>query len=620
MRMDEMRSGRRRCVEVVPLIALPAGVSQRFTYRLPPGVSPSAGSLVSVPFGSRVVRGVVWARAGARAGAGRARRGIKAVREVVGAPLLFPGEACWLEALAALSLESLAQLTKALVSVRAPLPGGVPPSRAERSPGGATTHVHWSDDIGAVLALGAAAQVLVLAPDRAVARRAARLCATAGVPARVFSQSLRVTERRRILQGLIAGEPGATIATHSGVFLPGANLAAIIVAEASLPSHRQWDLHPRYDARVAAVLRGAMFSVPVHLTSHLPSLDLASLADRGAFVHGALSPLTARVLRRPVGQAHPLLPEVEGVMRETLAQSRPVFLFHDVVGSERQYACDACGHRLACARCGGAVQRDGRTLVCRACGSRAGPPPLFCPRCDSPSIRPRRVGTRALEEIVRRVFPGVPTIRLDREAVSRASPLRAAVRGPSLVIGTEKALSVLPDEPSFGTSVVVDADTLLSRPDVDAAEAALRLIARVARLTAPPAGRTVLVQTAMPYFPLFRALADGQLPRWLEGEREDRERLGAPPYAALFRLTKSFPSLPRAREGTERLARRFSSRRVLVGRRVFRTGRATVGELVLRGPRERLWRLLPDVPRSWTTDPHIPLREVVGSRPRFPSF
>jgi len=401
------------------------------------------------------------------------------------------------------------------------------------------------------------------------------------------------------------------VATHSGVFLPFTTLQSIIIAESALPSHRQWDLHPRYDARIAALLRARTLGVPVRFLSSLPSADLQALGSKSVTVSGSLPPLSGRILRRYGEGQHPLLPDVEQEIRERLTRRRPMFLFQNVVGAERQYVCSACGFAFRCELCGGMLQRSTGHLVCRECRSVAGPVRSFCPRCGSPRVHPRRVGTGALEEVLRKTFPNASVLRLDRESVPRSLQEIRTGDTPTLVVGTERAFAVLPER-IFALSVVVDGDALLTSPAFDTAETALRLITRVAALTDPPHERTLTIQTTMPDFPLFRALAEGHIDAWIAAELGDRRTLRFPPYAAMLHCTRQFSEFSRAEKDTASLVQQFRKRGHLrVGWRIPRETRGFRGDIIARGSRDALWKVLPALPRSWTVDPLIPLRELL---------
>jgi primosomal protein N' (replication factor Y) len=222
-------------------------------------------------------------------------------------------------------------------------------------------------------------------------------------------------------------------------------------------------------------------------------------------------------------------------------------------------------------------------------------------------MRPRRTGTRALERLLGTGFSGFPVVRLDRESLPRRAGASFQTAAPRVIIGTERAFAFLPAS-TCGVSVILDGDALLSSLLPDAAEAALRTISRIAQLTEQPHERTVLVQTTMPTFPLFSALERGHVAAWVTKELADRERLNFPPYATLALCSRVFPSRSRARQETLKVVSAAKrSPRVRVGWRQSERGEKHRSDILLRGPRQELYRIITAQARAWDTDFHVPV-------------
>ncbi len=607
-------------VDVIPFLPLRPGAPQRFSYRVPVGLKGDIGMRVRIPVGQRSIEGVIWSRRRTTS------RLLRPLQTILSGPLFHARERAWLEALAENSLESLALLTKSLVLVRRPLERLMTQKplrqRMPHGRGSQARHilVHFTTDVLAALPQSLEGQILVLVPDNGMAQRLLEACGQAKLPAQRFSQALPLTQRRAVLTALNEGTPMMVIATHSGVFLPFSNLSRIIVVEATLPAHRQWDLHPRYDARLAALLLARTTNATIVYQSSLPSVELSALPESLAETVGELPQIPVQILARSADRDRPLLPETEARVRETIARGRAVLLFQNIVGMERSYRCGGCGYLLQCATCGQPLQRQGKSLACLACGLVHGPVRHFCPQCGSPRVLPRRIGTAAIEEEVQRLLPHVPTMRIDRDHVPRevtpASRLSAASRAevdslPTMYIATERIFS-LASAPRFGLVVIVDADTLLAPLAFDAAEQALRLITRVAE-TRENAATEVLLQTSLPHFPLFRALAGGTLAEWLTEERRTRADLHVPPYGALLRFAKIVSSVTRARREIAAFRETLKNTPpVRLGWRVTEVQRRVRVDVLLRGPRSILFTMLASLPRSWSVDPIVPLTELSG--------
>lgn len=606
--------------DVIPLLPLPARGPQSFSYRGPdpaagggvPEVEP--GTLVRIPLGPRSVQGIVRNLVRAR----RVRHRLKPITKVLSrVPLFTPQELSALERLAECSLEPLASLTKAASLVREPLKAtGVrrilPKRRFRRRLPGVRVRV---EPLAEALPTRIEGHVLVLTPEAVIAQEVLQALQQRGIPTAFFSQGLPLRERRAIVERLGQDSPLAVVATHAGVFLPFSTLTEIIVAEAALPSHRQWDLHPRYDARVAAFLLARNHQARLTFQSTLPSLDLHRLQPQERW-----SAVSRHITVIPRSPTDPLLSSnVLSAVRTTADAGGTTFLFHDIVGTERVFACTTCGSVLRCQACAGMLERSGSLLRCRVCGVPAGRAPQFCPQCKSPHIGPRRIGTATLAGQLQQAFPSTPVLRADRETLPRGRP-GTAPRLPkgSIVLGTERAFAALA-QTTFDQIVVLDADRVLEGAAYDAAERFALLVTRLKHAGKP--GSSMLLQTTHPHLSVVRAIAGAELGAWIAEELSDRELLGYPPFAALLHLQKSIPASPRAaRAGAEsvrasaaRTAKqlveklRIRHRGLAIGYRIVGTSPLARVEILLRGSLANLHDVLLDIPPGWETDPQVPL-------------
>ncbi len=215
-------------------------------------------------------------------------------------------------------------------------------------------------------------------------------------------------------------------------------------------------------------------------------------------------------------------------------------------GRARLLACAACGELARCERCDAAVAEVDsgddavRLLACARCGATR---PRVCFRCDSTKLKILRSGVTRVREELDALLPGIGVAMVDAGT--------GELPGEPALIGTEAVLHRVEPHPAGATSVVVflDFDAELLAPRFRAAEQALWLLVRAARLVGPraAAGR-VLIQTRLPRHEVLEAAVRADPGLLADAERARRKLLDLPPYAALARLTGDPPALAAAAE------------------------------------------------------------------------
>ena len=114
-------------------------------------------------------------------------------------------------------------------------------------------------------------------------------------------------------------------------------------------------------------------------------------------------------------------------LREVFARGEQAILLQPRRGFAPFLLCRDCGHDFRCSRCSVArtVHERGRRLVCHYCGERV-PRPARCPECGGGLLEAIGAGTERVAERFAELFPGVPSVVLDRDSARRRGA--AAVR------------------------------------------------------------------------------------------------------------------------------------------------------------------------------------------------
>jgi primosomal protein N' (replication factor Y) len=194
-------------------------------------------------------------------------------------------------------------------------------------------------------------------------------------------------------------------------------------------------------------------------------------------------------------------------------------------------ACATCRAPARCPACRGPLGRaDGDAVpACRWCGVAAAA--WACPSCDGHRLRSTVVGSRRTAEELGQAFPRTPV----RSSGAGGAVLATVGPEPALVVATPGAEPVA--DGGYAAALLLDGWALLGRPDLRAAEEALRRWTAAAALVRPgPDGGTVVLlgdSTAS----AVQALVRWDQAGFAERELGERAALRLPPEARMASLT-----------------------------------------------------------------------------------
>jgi primosomal protein N' (replication factor Y) len=351
------------------------------------------------------------------------------------------------------------------------------------------------------------------------------------------------------------GRAPVVLGARSGVFAPLPRLGLIVVDEEHEPAYKQEET-PRYHAREVALVRARQVNAVVILGSATPSLESYARAAVGEPY--CVLELPSRVWGRPLPGVHLVDMRQEfraghgglfsrrlrELMAARLAAGEQVLLFLNRRGLATAVLCRECGSVLRCPRCGIALtyHRNG-VLRCHYCGFGR-QAPRVCPGCGGHHLACLGHGTQAVEEEVRRLFPGARVLRMDRDTTGRRHAHGTIVRAfregeADVLVGTQMVAKGL-DLPGVTLVGVVDADRSLCLPDFRAAERTFQLLVQVAgRAGRGAVPGEVVVQTHNPDHYAIVCGAAQDYHAFAARELAVRRELGYPPYTSLIRLVVS---------------------------------------------------------------------------------
>ena len=327
-----------------------------------------------------------------------------------------------------------------------------------------------------------------------------------------------------------AGGVDVVIGARAAAWAPCPDLATVVVVDEH-DEALQEERSPTWHARDVAVERARRRGARVLLVSPCPTVvGLARVNDR--LWRPAIDDERAgwpfvEVVDRGRDEPWKTSLVTSQLIAHLRTPDRTVVCVHNTPGRARILACRTCRTLARCARCEAAVAlADDGTLVCPRCDLVR---PPVCRECGGTAFRNLRPGiTRLREEL--EAAAGRPVV-----AVSGADADDPPPAG--VYVGTEAVLHRLPQA---DVVAFLDIDTELLAPRYRAAEQAMALIVRGARLAGSRVGGgRVLLQTFLPDHEVVRAALLADPGRLVAPETARRQLLSLPPFGALAAISGS---------------------------------------------------------------------------------
>ena len=369
---------------------------------------------------------------------------------------------------------------------------------------------------------------------------------------------------------LSADAPHVVIGPRSALFIPVKELGLIVVDECHEPSFQQ-EQSPRYSAlRVAATLAKTADAKVIlgsatplvsdyYLAAHsrAPIITLSDKADTKAVAPTvSVVDMTKRSeFRKHRFLSDTLLTELE----HTFESGHQALIFHNRRGSASTTLCENCGWQAGCPRCFVplTLHADSHQMRCHICGYHSSVP-TSCPECHHADIIHKGIGTKLIEQELKKLFPAQPTLRFDgdsTDADSVEARYQELYDGTiKLIIGTQVIAKGL-DLPHLRTVGVVQADAGLSLPDFIAPERTFQLLSQVVgRVGRTHHATNVIVQSYQPNHP---AVVDGLNQRYEDFYKRTialRKHTNFSPFTFLLKLTCIYKTETTAVKNAQKLA------------------------------------------------------------------
>lgn len=382
------------------------------------------------------------------------------------------------------------------------------------------------------------------------------------------------TEAERHLnwrQLLTAETPQVVIGPRSALFSPVRDLGLIVIDECHEPSFKQ-EQTPRYSALRAASKLAQFADARLVMGSATPPiadyylaeqtgtpvarLDRPARPDTVAPTVEVIDMTKKNYFTRHAYLSTNLLQAIE----KSLAAKHQVLIFHNRRGSAPTTLCDSCGWSAVCPRCfiPQTLHADTFSLTCHVC-NHSERVPTACPECGNASIIHKGIGTKRIENDLRKLFPAATIARFDGDSETGESvdaQYQKLYDGDiDIIIGTQVIAKGL-DLPHLRTVGVVQADSGLSLPDYQSSERVFQLLAQVTgRVGRNEHASTVIIQSYQPTHPSVQFGKTQDYVGFYEYAIAERQRAHFPPFSYLLKLTCVYKTEAGAIREAARLAR-----------------------------------------------------------------
>ncbi|MHB1865140.1 MAG: replication restart helicase PriA [Candidatus Saccharimonadales bacterium] len=348
--------------------------------------------------------------------------------------------------------------------------------------------------------------------------------------------------------------PLVIVGPRSALFSPLKDIGLIIVDEAHDNAYKQEQL-PHYQAiRVASMLSKLLKAILV-LGSATPSISeyyLAAAKSRPIITMNKLAinattsskiEIVALSDRDNFNQSHILSNQLIASISESLANNEQSLIFLNRRGTSRLILCEKCSWESLCPNCNLPLIYHGdlHQLRCHSCGHFEKSIPSICPNCGNDSILYTTVGTKAVVDEVRQLFPNANIRRFDTDNVKAESlgEIYSTIKDGQIdiLIGTQQLAKGF-DLPKLSTVGILQADTNLYLPDYTSEERSFQLITQVlGRINRGHLNGTAVIQTYHPDSRLLKSAISQDYKTFYDQEIADRKKFKFPPFYSLLKLT-----------------------------------------------------------------------------------
>jgi len=359
----------------------------------------------------------------------------------------------------------------------------------------------------------------------------------------VLHSGLSNGERFKEWQRIVKGEVKIVVGARSAIFAPIEGLGLIVVDEEHDHSYKEENLTCKYNARDLALIRGQMENIPVILGSATPSVKSFYWALEGKYDLLVLKdrPYTQlpkiKLIKNPGFKL--VTATLKQAIEEELARGKSVFLYLNRRGYAPLVRCEDCFHLWQCPNCGIPLtyHKEEESLLCHYCGFEI-TKTLVCPNCKGTNLKFYRAGTERVEEELKKFFPEVEVVRLDRDSINTEKKFLKVMEKiyqpiPKIIVGTQMGVHGH-NFPEVSLVGVLRAEEGLFIPSYRSNERTFQLLTQAAGRAGRKAERgKVFFQTTLEEHYVINYALTQNYEGFYHQEIELRRAFGFPPFVRM---------------------------------------------------------------------------------------
>ncbi len=342
------------------------------------------------------------------------------------------------------------------------------------------------------------------------------------------------------------GEISIIIGPRSALFMPFANLGAIIIDEVHEDTYIS-EINPKYDARDVALELARITNSLLIMGSATPPVDMYYQAMQGKYELLEMKSKVETFERTKVflvdmkeelreGNRSIFSRGLQAEMERTLSRKEQIMLFLNRRGYSTFVSCRSCGFVMECEECAlpYTYHQHNNELMCHYCG-RTEKNPTICPECGSKYIKYFGNGTQKLEEEVKKLFPEANVLRMDFDTVKGKMSYQTILKQfenqeADILLGTQM-IAKGHDFKNVTLMGIIAADNSLFTPSLYNAEQTFQLLTQSAgRAGRSEKGGKVYMQTYQPEHYAIQYSRVQSYEGFYQQEIACREMMQQPPF------------------------------------------------------------------------------------------